>query len=78
MTERQKYEVIKLIDDVEIRRYLPYVAADVVVNEEYEKAGNAGFRPLANYIFSNKNPFPGFDFKTPSQFHGFFFSFCNI
>ena len=54
MTERQKYEVIKLIDDVEIRRYLPYVAADVVVNEEYEKAGNAGFRPLANYIFSNK------------------------
>lgn len=54
MTERQKYEVIKLIDDVEIRRYLPYVAADVLVKEEYEKAGNAGFRPLANYIFSNK------------------------
>lgn len=53
MTERQKYEVISLIDDVEIRRYLPYVAADIVVNNEYEKAANQGFRPLANYIFSN-------------------------
>ena len=53
MTERQKYEVIKLIGDIEIRRYLPYVAADVVVKGEYENAPNQGFRPLANYIFSN-------------------------
>ena len=53
MTERQKYEVVKIIGDIEIRRYLPYVAADIVVNSDYEKAGNTGFRPLANYIFSN-------------------------
>jgi hypothetical protein len=53
VTERQKYEVISFIDDVEVRRYLPYVSADIVVNNEYEKAANQGFRPLANYIFSN-------------------------
>ena len=53
MTERQKYEVIGMIGSVEIRRYLPYVAADVVVKGDYESAGNSGFRPLANYIFSN-------------------------
>ena len=53
MTERQKYEVIRHVGEVEIRRYLPYVSADIVVNEEYEKAANQGFRPLANYIFGN-------------------------
>jgi len=53
MTERQKYEVIQISDGIEIRRYLPYVAADVVINEDYDKAESMGFRPLANYIFSN-------------------------
>lgn len=53
MTERQKYEVLKIVGDIEIRRYSPYVAADILVPGEYEKAPNQGFRPLANYIFSN-------------------------
>lgn len=53
MTERQKYEVIQISVGIEIRRYLPYVAADVVINEDYDKAASMGFRPLANYIFSN-------------------------
>ncbi len=53
MTERQKYEVIQISDGIEIRRYLPYVAADVLINEDYDKAASMGFRPLANYIFSN-------------------------
>lgn len=53
MTERQKYEVLRTIGDIQIRRYFPYVAADILVRGEYEKAPNQGFRPLANYIFSN-------------------------
>ena len=53
MTERQKYEVIQINDGIEIRRYLPYIAADVIINEDYDKASSLGFRPLANYIFSN-------------------------
>lgn len=54
MTEHQKYELLNTFGDLEIRRYLPYVAADVIVQGEFESAGNRGFRPLANYIFSNK------------------------
>lgn len=54
MTEQQKYMTIQTLGDLEIRRYAPYVTADVVVEGEYQSAGNKGFRPLANYIFSNK------------------------
>ena len=43
MTERQKYEVIQINDGIEIRRYLPYVAADVIINEDYDKASSLGF-----------------------------------
>jgi hypothetical protein len=53
MTEEQKFELVKTFGDLEIRRYLPYVAADVTVEGEFQTAGNKGFRPLANYIFSN-------------------------
>jgi hypothetical protein len=53
VTERQKYQVLQNIDGIEIRNYSPYVTADVLVNEDYEKAANQGFRPLANYIFGN-------------------------
>ena len=53
MTERQKYQVLKSINGIEIRNYSPYVTADILVNEEYDKAANQGFRPLANYIFGN-------------------------
>jgi hypothetical protein len=53
VTERQKYQVLQNIDGIEIRDYSPYVTADILVNEDYEKAANQGFRPLANYIFGN-------------------------
>ena len=53
MTERQKYEVLRKIGDVEIRKYHPCVMADVIVNAEYERAGNIGFRPLVTYISQN-------------------------
>lgn len=53
MTERQKYELIKVIAGVEIRKYHPCVMADVVVESDYEKAGNLGFRPLVTYISQN-------------------------
>jgi hypothetical protein len=53
MTEQQKYDLLATHGDLEIRRYLPYVAADVLVAGDYESAANKGFRPLANYIFGN-------------------------
>lgn len=53
MTQSQKYKVLQKIGSIEIREYLPCVMADVVVNCEYEKAGNVGFRPLVSYISQN-------------------------
>lgn len=53
MTEHQKYQVLRNIDGIQIRSYFPYVTADILVKEGYEKAANQGFRPLANYIFGN-------------------------
>lgn len=53
MTERQKFDLVRKIDGIEIRKYHPCVMADVVVNSEYERAGNIGFRPLVSYISQN-------------------------
>ena len=53
MTERQKFDLVKKIDGIEIRKYHPCVMADVVVNSDYERAGNIGFRPLVSYISQN-------------------------
>ena len=49
--ESPAYEVERSIDDVEIRRYEPYVVAETFVQASLEQAGNGGFRRLAGYIF---------------------------
>ena len=54
-TETPDYQVIHEIDDVEFRRYEPYIVAETFVGNEYDAngAGNEGFRRLAGYIFGN-------------------------
>ncbi len=49
--EEPGYEVIRKIDPVELRRYAPYVVAEVVLNTAPESAGNQAFPILAGYIF---------------------------
>ena len=44
--EEPDFEVIAQFDDVEIRRYAPYVVAEVDVPDD-----SSGFRKLAGYIF---------------------------
>lgn len=54
MTETPKYSVIKKEKDIELRRYPPYITAEVTVPESnYRKAVFKGFNILANYIFGN-------------------------
>jgi hypothetical protein len=48
--EEPNYEVVAEIDDVEIRRYEPYIVAEVDVPD-----GNSGFRALAGYIFGDND-----------------------
>ena len=54
MTERQKFDLVKKIENVEIRRYHACVMADVIVDATYSNAGNIGFRPLVTYISQNQ------------------------
>ena len=49
--EEPDYEVIRTFDRVELRRYAPYVLAEVVLNTSAEAAGNQAFPILAGYIF---------------------------
>ena len=51
--ESPAYEVEREIEDVEIRRYEPYVVAETYVRAPLERAGNGGFRRLAGYIFGD-------------------------
>ena len=54
-TEEPGYAVVERADSagkvVEIRRYAPRLAAEVLVEGEEEEARSAGFRALAAYIF---------------------------
>ena len=49
--EEPDYEVIRTFDQVEMRRYAPYVVAEVVLDTSAEAAGNQAFPILAGYIF---------------------------
>lgn len=52
--EQLSYEVISLRDGYEIRRYSPYIVAEVQVKAQSQReALYAGFSPLAAYIFGN-------------------------
>jgi SOUL heme-binding protein len=49
--EEPDYEVIRTFDNVELRRYAPYVVAEVVLDTPAEDAGKQAFPILAGYIF---------------------------
>ena len=49
--EQPRYTVIQRQGDFELRRYEPYLVAEIEVSASFEEAGNIAFRPLANYIF---------------------------
>ncbi|MFM9917324.1 MAG: SOUL family heme-binding protein [Rhizobacter sp.] len=49
--EEPAYEVLRRIDDVEVRQYAPYVVAEVVMEADVDEAGNLAFPILAGYIF---------------------------
>ena len=51
--EEPAYEVINRLDDIEIRRYAPYVVAELSVDAPADKAGSQAFPILAGYIFGN-------------------------
>ncbi len=55
-TPEPKYEVVIRDGDIEIRDYAPMIVAEVVRRGERDDAINAGFTPLADYIFGENEP----------------------
>lgn len=53
MTEQQPYEVVRRYPHFELRRYPDYAVAEVTVAADFDRAGNAAFRYLFNYISGN-------------------------
>jgi len=51
--EEPTYTVVKEYPDFEVRRYAPYLVAEVTVPGPAQEAGNQGFRLLAAYIFGS-------------------------
>ena len=54
--EEPQFEIIHVTDAYEIRRYAPYIVAEVDVAGDMGSAGNRAFRILADYIFGNNAP----------------------
>ena len=50
--EEPRHEVVRTLDErVELRRYAPYVVAEVELDADASEAGNRAFPILAGYIF---------------------------
>jgi hypothetical protein len=50
MTEQQPYELVHRYPHFELRRYPAHVVAELHVKATFDRAGNAAFRHLSNYI----------------------------
>lgn len=50
MTEQQPFELVRSYPHFELRRYPAHVVAEIRVNASFDRAGNAAFRHLFNYI----------------------------
>lgn len=49
----------------ELRQYEPAIVAEVEVTGDMRRAGNSGFRPLADFIFGNNTSRAGIDMTAP-------------
>jgi len=54
--EEPEFDVLHSADDYEIRRYAPFIVAEVEVQGDLDKAGGDAFRLLAGYIFGKNEP----------------------
>ena len=63
--EEPFYEIKRRIGEVEVRRYAPYVVAEVVINAPAEDAGGEAFPILAGYIFGKNKGSTKFAMTAP-------------
>ena len=65
MTEQQPYDVVRIEDDFELRRYPQHVVAEVTVSGSFESAGSAAFRSLVSYIGGRNESSTGLAMTAP-------------
>jgi hypothetical protein len=53
--EEPVFSVLETASDYEIRRYEPFIVAEVDVRGNFDDAGNSAFRILAKYIFGDNS-----------------------
>ncbi len=63
--EEPDYEVVQPLDGAEVRRYAPYLVAQVRVAGTAERAGSEAFPILAGYIFGKNTGARKFDMTAP-------------
>jgi len=66
-TEEPVYEVLLETRHYEVRRYQPYIVAEVDVDGDFKGAGNSAFRVLAGYIFGDNEPQQTMEMTAPVE-----------
>ena len=59
------YDVVLQDDHYELRQYQSILVAEVVVTGNMRRAGNGGFRSLADFIFGNNRPAEKIEMTAP-------------
>jgi len=68
MTEQPSYTIIQKQGNFEVRKYAPYIKAEVdIVESSYRDAIYKGFRILADFIFGNNIKTEKIDMTSPVQ-----------
>ena len=68
--EEPTYEVLLETRHYEVRRYEPYIVAEVDVDADFERAGNSAFSVLAGYIFGDNEPQQKMNMTAPVESAG--------
>jgi len=64
-TEEPAHAVLLQSGAYEIRQYEPMIVAEVEITGDMRRAGNSGFRPLADFIFGNNTSRSKIDMTAP-------------
>jgi hypothetical protein len=63
--ETPDYQVVSTHDEYEVRKYEPYIVAEVTVAGGYRESLYSGFRKVADYIFGNNTRADSIEMTTP-------------
>ena len=64
-TEEPPHQTLVKDGKFELRQYEPVIVAEVEISGDMRRAGNSGFRPLADFIFGNNTSRSKIDMTAP-------------